>query len=100
MTNLPILPQPEDHCMVLVAQRPHDHDQWNEVLPVSTPLYAWDGAKCRMIRWVMSRENAERFGYWGNGCRCCGVERQTTGDTWQFDTELRQIDWYFERTEA
>jgi hypothetical protein len=44
----------------------------------------------------MPKESAQELGFWGLGCRCCGGGADTTGDTWQFDTELKQTAWYFE----
>lgn len=92
--TLPIQEDAEDR-MILRAINPDDHRDWLRILPVSTPVFIHtpEGAGL-MVRWWMSRADAERFDFWGHGCQCCGATVPADGDTWEFDTMLAEVAWY------
>jgi len=101
LLRLDITDQPSEDRLALIAKDPDNHDDFNRILPKSTPLFVWSETpqSSAYVRWSMPRSVAEDMGFWGKGCACCGAGGGNSGKTWEFDTRLSQVSWYFEGLE-
>lgn len=72
-----------------------DRRAFEQVLPWSTPLLVYAANGQDWVRWSIPTEKAQLFGLAGR-CPCCGEPGVTDEYGYQFDTALRECDWWLE----